>query len=581
MKLKNESPSDSSLLKMLNRFVDKIDRVIIKTENLKSNRLELGAFVLYCLLQIVMIFFHEPWFDEAQAWNIARDGSLKEILFEIPHYEGHPALWHLILKPFAQMGLGFNVTISLINIVFIATTVGLILFKSPFPRIIRLILPFTYFLGYQYSVVSRPYSVMFLAFMVLAITYKNRNLKPLKYILSLIFLCATSAYGVVFAGGLAMVWVFEIFRQDGLTKMFTDKRCWLLGVLLAYAVFILVRIIPYEDTWAVAAVESNFGLIMIFRLIYMFFALPSDLFFTSTYTSDYLSAFPPLELLGDSLIGIIILSFIIICARKKKKVLTFVIPYVLFALFGSVVYIYVHHTGIMLMFIIFWWWIYLEDNEEQLQVDMQAVIKHDIIRILAVIFATAGMCIPVIWTITSCVVDICTEYQFGKNEAEFLAEHNLTDNSIVFNWGITFDEENEIIDYDLKHIGKMVNMSPYGVLNNCPNWPFDNSLYTFYHKNVTLAEKKAITDSLLNNIVPDVLVGEPRWDSLLLDNEDAVLDDSLFIQTYAMVYNADIYKIWKMTPLRSRARIYVKRSLLEEKKLTEISYLPDKAVEKD
>ena len=53
--------------------------------------------VVVSIAVIVGMSFHEPWFDEAQAWQIARSASLREILFEIPHYEGHPQLWHLIL----------------------------------------------------------------------------------------------------------------------------------------------------------------------------------------------------------------------------------------------------------------------------------------------------------------------------------------------------------------------------------------------------------------------------------------------------------------------------------------------------
>ena len=55
------------------------------------------AFALYVALLCIVASFHEPWFDEAQSWQIARVASLRDILFSIPHYEGHPPLWHLLL----------------------------------------------------------------------------------------------------------------------------------------------------------------------------------------------------------------------------------------------------------------------------------------------------------------------------------------------------------------------------------------------------------------------------------------------------------------------------------------------------
>ena len=79
-------------------------------------------------------FFHEPWFDEAQAWAIARSGSLKEILFEIPHYEGHPPLWDLILLPFAKLGAPYELSLAIVNIFFMTLAVAVLLFQVTFSK---------------------------------------------------------------------------------------------------------------------------------------------------------------------------------------------------------------------------------------------------------------------------------------------------------------------------------------------------------------------------------------------------------------------------------------------------------------
>ena len=69
--------------------------------------LHVGVVILYCVLHFVIGHYHEPWFDEAQAWQIAKCASIKEILFKIPHYEGHPPLWHLILAIPAKLGVPY------------------------------------------------------------------------------------------------------------------------------------------------------------------------------------------------------------------------------------------------------------------------------------------------------------------------------------------------------------------------------------------------------------------------------------------------------------------------------------------
>ena len=68
----------------------------------KVGKAEYITMFLYVILLCIVECFHESWFDEVQAWQIARSASLKEILFEVPHYEGHPQLWHLLLYPFLQ-----------------------------------------------------------------------------------------------------------------------------------------------------------------------------------------------------------------------------------------------------------------------------------------------------------------------------------------------------------------------------------------------------------------------------------------------------------------------------------------------
>ena len=53
------------------------------------------AFVLYIAIIAIVMCFHEPWFDEAQSWLIARDSSLADIISVRTHYEGHPPFWNL------------------------------------------------------------------------------------------------------------------------------------------------------------------------------------------------------------------------------------------------------------------------------------------------------------------------------------------------------------------------------------------------------------------------------------------------------------------------------------------------------
>ena len=131
---------------IINRIYSVISLISSKTERLKGRYPEITVLLLYIVLHIVITCFHEPWYDEAEAWNIAASGELKEILFEVPSYEGHPALWHIILMPFAYFGLNYELSLNIVTLLFSGITVTLILFKSPLPRIVNIFIPFTYFL---------------------------------------------------------------------------------------------------------------------------------------------------------------------------------------------------------------------------------------------------------------------------------------------------------------------------------------------------------------------------------------------------------------------------------------------------
>ena len=76
----------------------------IKVGGVRLEWVLLGAYVV---MLATLLFFHEQWFDEAQAWMIAQFASLPT-LFSLSAYEGSPVLWHLLLMPFAKSDLPYQ-----------------------------------------------------------------------------------------------------------------------------------------------------------------------------------------------------------------------------------------------------------------------------------------------------------------------------------------------------------------------------------------------------------------------------------------------------------------------------------------
>lgn len=181
---------------------------------LTPHRLHCIVLAAYVIVVGTVMCFHEPWFDEAQAWLIARDCSWREMILERPHYEGHPPLWWMMLAAPAKLGVPYEIGLKSINLACATLMIWLLEFKTKLPEPFKVILPFSYFLCYQYGVTSRPYALMVAAMLLVAINWKTRDEKPWREALSMMLLCLTSSYGLVIAGMFAANWVVRFVWQE-------------------------------------------------------------------------------------------------------------------------------------------------------------------------------------------------------------------------------------------------------------------------------------------------------------------------------------------------------------------------------
>lgn len=150
---------------------------------------------------------HEPWVDEAQAWLLARDCSLSELLTVRLRYEGSPGLWHLILWGLVRAGMPYG-ALFLISTVCAIGGAAIVLFRAPFPLALRMLIVSSYFFAYQYAVVARSYALDLVLVPALAATYAQRLDRPLAYGALLALLANANAHSFVLAAvlGLELAW---------------------------------------------------------------------------------------------------------------------------------------------------------------------------------------------------------------------------------------------------------------------------------------------------------------------------------------------------------------------------------------
>ena len=395
-------------------------------------KLKYGIFFLFVLLVSAVSFFHEPWYDEAQAWQIARCASVKDILFDVPHYEGHPPLWHLLLVPFAKSGMPYNFSLSLVNIIFISAAVWVLIFRTKLPDMMKVTLPFTYFIFYQYGVVSRPYSLMALAVLLCAAFYGSKEEKPLRMVLSLMLLCASSAYGIVYAFLICFSWLIEMMKGKSfgafLKELVKSRTFYCLLLLTAFAVITLLMILPAKDSLVYASKEKADISSYLNNYIYTFLILPYDATIGSVIIEDcnvFEKSFLNAAYIPFFFISAAIYALLFITAKKCGRTSLF-LPFVLLPLFFGSIFFFSHHIGLFVLYLIFFICVCFE-GDGGFSVGEEA----SSVQVICSAFFYLTIFVQIIWNVTSCALDISKNYYCSEEIAEYISENDLTDSYIL------------------------------------------------------------------------------------------------------------------------------------------------------
>lgn len=538
--------------------------------------------MIYAALISIISYMHEPWYDEAQTWVLSRDLSLYDMLFRIGHYEGHPALWMLYLRLFSKTGVPYVIGIKTASILIDLPAAYLIVKKAPFPKIFRIFIPFSYFLFYQYGVISRCYSITILGFVLCAIYWKTKDKQPLKEILAMMLTCLSSAYCIVLAFGMTAVWLYEIYIKEknkirnlrgSSSEQVSIKALiwndvkgtfWSMFFLLAVVIFVGVQIIPYGNTYAYNLTAHNS---YFYRLFYMIFVEPVDsLFFTAFSDDVYLTKFSA----APAVLGIgamlFILFMIFLCSMPvsygKRKLL--IIPHLLFSIFCSSVFC-AHHMGISAIYFIFWLWICYDspDIEGYDKSKLGIYLRKEAASLFGfewVIFALITG-VQIYWTVSASVLDTRYNYYFTKDIYSFLSDNDLLSDKIMTGWEISKKSDGEETDCDtagsmddiLKDGGeKDENIAGLWTPALSAYMDKDNNLYRDYNddKPVNYAIHTILSDEEEKDTIgkwqeigyPDIYIG--AVDLSYIFDDDYVKEHGEIPQ-YIPVYKVKFSKIFK------------------------------------
>lgn len=178
-----------------------------------------SALAAYSAVVLLLVLYHEYWFDEAQAWNIARDNDIAGII-GMMRYEGHPPLWHFILKIFIGLGCSWQ-ALGLVSWGFSTAAAAVVVFALPVKPYLKAAVLLSSSMLYINSVISRVYCVINLLLVLIAWVYPNRKKHPLLFGLLVALLANTH---ICMCGLVGIIGIFMLIDYFGDFKTNTVRQ---------------------------------------------------------------------------------------------------------------------------------------------------------------------------------------------------------------------------------------------------------------------------------------------------------------------------------------------------------------------
>ncbi|OGG04285.1 hypothetical protein A2Z33_04000 [Candidatus Gottesmanbacteria bacterium RBG_16_52_11] len=370
------------------------------------------VFLLYIALILFGVFHHEPWRDEAHAWMMARQDSIPTII-DNAKYEGTPVLWFMMLVPFAKFGFPYQ-TMNFLHGVIAITFAFLLLKYGKFPSVVKVLMLFSYFFAYEYSIIARNYVLTVVLLFAIASLHALRFDRPLRYATLVALLFQTNLYSIVPAGVLMVLNGFQLMRS----RLLSPQRLAALSIMFASALITFFMLIP-DPAYSINPDIPKYPLEQIPVILRNAF-IPS------------FDHYRPLNLDVQSMDGAIsIITAILFIALFVKVLRNGSALLITAASLGWLLLInaFIHtgntrHHGLFQVYIIFLWW--FSETVQAGKSKFESGVK-------AIFFTSLSILLVISWAYTAYLYsqDYTSNFSGSKNTAEFIVTRNLLHMDIV------------------------------------------------------------------------------------------------------------------------------------------------------
>ncbi len=353
---------------------------------------DLAVLGVWIVVTYFTLLHHEKWADEAQAWLLARDLDLPTLWFKELRYEGCPGLWHTILWVAQHWFHARYADIGLIGLACATAGVAFMLWRAPFPRPLRYLLAFSYFIVYQYAVIARPYTLIPLLAFAAAHFFRDRE-RPERMTLVLALLSLVTVHGILIAAGLGVAYLLET-AKDWRSMSLPLRRRYVVCIsfMLLLVLFLFVILKPTPDVEVLASMNDPgqppklVQLTSVLSGALMDHVIPSSLF---------------LLLAG-------------VWCYMRRRLITLALPTALLVAFYVMVYGRGQHQGTLFIAVIAGLWIAWPTEQEQKAFIKERRATQAMIALLACLFVVN------VW---DAAVSIRNDYLYPYSGAEDAANY--------------------------------------------------------------------------------------------------------------------------------------------------------------
>ena len=400
------------------------------------NETNLCTFIvfLFALTLLFLIPFHEMWGDELQAWLIGKNSSTFLELLSNSKYEGSGALWHLMLYYLAKFFKPESM--QYLHLMFSVASAYLIMKHSPFTLIQKMLLVFSYFILFEYSLIARNYSIgVFLIFAFCAL-FERRKSSLLLMVSILILLAHTSIYGLIISICSFSTLVLDRIRDQN-NSQFQAKTFLVKSNILPLAIYLLgvitaiLQIIPPDDAtffspW-IFYLDFNQGARLAQAIInaYLpFLSMDINFWDRSILTENVF-----LALLTLPIIAIIFFVFIKYFSSNTNSLFFFI-----FSTGGILLFMYVkyagafRHHGFLFIVLVSALWIFLSKDKNDITPDR---FLENIKLINPNKIFTFILTVHFISSLIAVNGEIKYEFSGAKSTAKFLKENNYANYELI------------------------------------------------------------------------------------------------------------------------------------------------------